>query len=562
MHSFEFDVMTFSPEEAANILHENGLETDGAADETGGYAADMECGRWILNGDAIIFDEEAKLVDGRKRLQACVRSARPLRTLVVRGVGQESHATIGTHRRRTMADTLKILGAGDHSAALAKAIGFSLHFASGTWTRLKGRAQRSLFIAMRERYPEMEVCVDEALRCHGRLVTPGIYAASLFLLGRVDRDAASAFVRTALSNDVPAPLSGPVLSLRKRLESERELRRSLIPYEMFGLIIKTWNAWREMRDLSRPKMDKNEPFPLIAGWKRTMDLDTSLERSEDVQDLVMEDFDVTVEIADILPADAAEMLRNMVPNRLIVKSKVDPIIRDLEAGSWFVNGQTVKFDESGRLCDGQHRLTACVRSGLPLRTIVVRGVPESAFGTFDAQSTKNFGDYLASLGLSNSSHLSAALRLLWAIQDGSPSSAPSPSNSELRRYYENNQDTKQFAGHWWSLADILQPSVAIAATVLCHRIDAAQAETFFARLRDGASLASDSPILIARNHITSSARKQSRKRGSGGYSETIRLLAFVINTWNAWRDQKSVANHRGFEWDFNKKPGVAFPVAR
>ena len=47
---------------------------------------------------------------------------------------------------------------------------------------------------------------------------------------------------------------------------------------------------------------------------------------------------------------------------------------EMQDGKWRLNGKTICFDSTGRLLNGQHRLSAVVRSGVTLTTVVVRGL--------------------------------------------------------------------------------------------------------------------------------------------------------------------------------------------
>lgn len=105
-------------------------------------AAQMKAGKWVLNGEAIILDDENQLVDGQHRLWAVVQSSVTIESLVTRGVDRKGFATIDTGSARTLANVLGIVGekyAASVAAALAwtyrhdlgkmfasnKAIGFS-----------------------------------------------------------------------------------------------------------------------------------------------------------------------------------------------------------------------------------------------------------------------------------------------------------------------------------------------------------------------------------------------------------------------------------------------------
>lgn len=82
--------------------------------------------------------------------------------------------------------------------------------------------------------------------------------------------------------------------------------------------------------------------------------------------------DVTVEV--ITPAEAKAYLDNNAKHRPIKEKKVAEYMAEMQDGKWRLNGKTICFDTTGRLLNGQHRLSAVMRSGVPLTTVVVRGL--------------------------------------------------------------------------------------------------------------------------------------------------------------------------------------------
>lgn len=124
----------------------------------------------------------------------------------------------------------------------------------------------------------------------------------------------------------------------------------------------------------------------------------------------------TVELT-ITPETAAAMLTTNAMNRPISRAHVERLSGAMQRGEWELNGATIKVASTGRLLDGQHRLTACVESGKPFKTLVVRGLPESAFGTIDqiARSRK-ISDVLAIETGANMKNVVAALMVLYQMR--------------------------------------------------------------------------------------------------------------------------------------------------
>lgn len=71
----------------------------------------------------------------------------------------------------------------------------------------------------------------------------------------------------------------------------------------------------------------------------------------------------TSELRLVTPAMAEEWLENNHPdNRKIDGKRVDGMVADILSNRWSVTHQGICFDGEGRLIDGQHRLTAVVKS--------------------------------------------------------------------------------------------------------------------------------------------------------------------------------------------------------
>jgi hypothetical protein len=87
-------------------------------------------------------------------------------------------------------------------------------------------------------------------------------------------------------------------------------------------------------------------------------------------------------------------------------------------GKWVDNGKGLVFGKSGQLLDGQHRLTACVRSNKPFETTITWGVPDEYFDTIDDCNSRSMGDVLHIRGESSPNLLSAGLRFLWLYVRG------------------------------------------------------------------------------------------------------------------------------------------------
>lgn len=84
----------------------------------------------------------------------------------------------------------------------------------------------------------------------------------------------------------------------------------------------------------------------------------------------------TVDIEWITPEIAKVFLEGNEINRNISKKGCGGIVRDLKNGLWDIGATPeITFDVTGRLLDGQYRLTAIIESGVPAALTVHRGAP-------------------------------------------------------------------------------------------------------------------------------------------------------------------------------------------
>lgn len=106
-------------------------------------------------------------------------------------------------------------------------------------------------------------------------------------------------------------------------------------------------------------------------------------------------------LVDITPELATEMLsRNVDNQRPLLTGTIDRYALDMANGSWRLTHQGIAFDESGRLHDGQHRLSAVVAAGTTVRFFVFFGAggrPEMA--VIDTQRVRSLNDSARVVGL-------------------------------------------------------------------------------------------------------------------------------------------------------------------
>ncbi len=236
-------------------------------------------------------------------------------------------------------------------------------------------------------------------------------------------------------------------------------------------------------------------------------------------------------IESIGPKLAAEYLRSNAENRKISKVTVRRYAGDMRRGEWVVNGEAIKFDEHGRLMDGQHRLLAIVESGATIDIAVFRDVARDTFKTLDSGKIRSPSDSLSALGRPNPNELGAALRLLVHYQSDSWTDHMRlrMTNTQIVAALELHPDLPDVSDRAMTKplrARLITGSANVFGYYCCSRIDDDRAQEFFTRLADGRFTRKDQqPIYVLRERLIEVSAE--------AVSTPPRVkLAWLISAWN------------------------------
>jgi hypothetical protein len=115
-------------------------------------------------------------------------------------------------------------------------------------------------------------------------------------------------------------------------------------------------------------------------------------------------------VETITPQVAKALLEKNTNNRNITKGHLAFLKSEMLSGNWQFNGQGIIVGASGRLLDGQHRLTAVVETGVSIDSLVLRGIDEAAFVTIDTGKHRGGADVLSIAGSKHGAHIASAIR--------------------------------------------------------------------------------------------------------------------------------------------------------
>jgi hypothetical protein len=100
------------------------------------------------------------------------------------------------------------------------------------------------------------------------------------------------------------------------------------------------------------------------------------------------------DVQTIHPIQAKRLLDGQIKNRKVSKASVKKYAEAMSDFKWVLNGAPIIF-ANGVLIDGQHRLHACIKSRVPLTTLVVKVADESVFSTLDTGKKRSNSDVVS-----------------------------------------------------------------------------------------------------------------------------------------------------------------------
>lgn len=122
---------------------------------------------------------------------------------------------------------------------------------------------------------------------------------------------------------------------------------------------------------------------------------------------------VSSTIEMVTPDKATRWLAASPRNRNINRSHVDFFKRQLNSGQMQVTSDGIALDENEGVTNGQHRLTACIETGIPFQALVVRGIShDTALKCVDGGRVRTEADRLGMIGETNAAKKAAVGRAL------------------------------------------------------------------------------------------------------------------------------------------------------
>lgn len=251
---------------------------------------------------------------------------------------------------------------------------------------------------------------------------------------------------------------------------------------------------------------------------------------------------VTAKIETITPEMAKSLLSKNGNNRNMSERSLNHYVRQINDGAWTQNGDSIRIAKDGTLLDGQHRLSAIIKTGKSLPFIVVRGLSKSVMPTIDTGRSRTVADHLKlqnKFAVSSHVCLSAAVSLIFKFKRGkfadtkeriTPAEAIAwiDVNPGILKSMEMTNKTV--------LTRLLTPSILVATHFLFTKINKFKAEEFFEKLATGENLGATSPILKLRTQLFS--MRSNSKRTGALHQKTF--VYYIVAAFTAFLENRRV----------------------
>jgi hypothetical protein len=237
--SITSEIITIKPDDArrylSNMVHNRPLSQANVKT----YAADIESGKWCLNGQGIIFDGKGRLLDGQHRMHAIIRANRPVQTLVIHGVSPETFSRMDIGNKRTVADVIDV----KHRNTVAGACKYLFREMSGSdWWNTNCRPRPMDGVNIIKAHPGIVDSVSSTICLKGaaKMIVGSALGYCHYRVGKEDAELRDTFF-TSLNSGADLGVRSPILALRNALTPVAGMRAT--DAHQIALFICAWNMF-------------------------------------------------------------------------------------------------------------------------------------------------------------------------------------------------------------------------------------------------------------------------------------------------------------------------------
>jgi len=255
----------------------------------------------------------------------------------------------------------------------------------------------------------------------------------------------------------------------------------------------------------------------------------------------------------ITPDMAVEILELNKINRPLRQEAINRIARQITAGRWRYNGETVKITHTLDVLDGQHRLWAIIEAKRAVETLVAFGIDREAFETIDTlRANRSIGDTVALEGqLQYRNQIGQALAWLIRYERGTLEKFRAPvnrvENSDVKEAFRNNPNIVHAVQQGAKIKKLVNTGLAGFFYYVLANQNTALADDLIAILRDPSKTKVAHPFYLLRHYLVAERT----------HKEPVKIIALMIKAANAAYAGRELS---ALEWRPQGKNPERFPT--
>lgn len=244
----------------------------------------------------------------------------------------------------------------------------------------------------------------------------------------------------------------------------------------------------------------------------------------------------------ISPEQAKRYLEKTKLNRHLSDNNVNFLASQMKSGNWMLTGDTIKFGTDGSLLDGQHRLSAIIKAGNPIKMMVCEGLNPDVFQVLDTGKNRSAADVVAASGYKYSHNLAALARAIILYQQGRYTSdsgtnkikATNKSILEFVNKHDELQEVNAFCqNHIYQNFRFIPLSTIGMMYFILSKKNQTKCDEFFTKYAQGTDLSETNPIRHLRDKLIKDSQNKSKLTQRD-------KAALIVYTWNNFIQNKRV----------------------
>ena len=124
------------------------------------------------------------------------------------------------------------------------------------------------------------------------------------------------------------------------------------------------------------------------------------------------------ELRLVTPDLAAKFLSRNGSNRPVTESLVDFYANQMKKNLWRATGQGISIDVNNNLLDGQHRLSAVVKSKVAVQMLIIYEVDPETFDVYDSGKVRTKTDVFIIKGIPDARNVSSMINNYYFLSSG------------------------------------------------------------------------------------------------------------------------------------------------